>query len=101
MPRPLTAREIKEELDGLSGWSHRGHFITKTFQFEDFLEGMAFLRRVAREAERRQHHPDIRIRYARVTLSLQTHSEGGVTRRDIALARAIERVGGRASVLGR
>jgi 4a-hydroxytetrahydrobiopterin dehydratase len=92
MPRLLSAREVKEKLRGLEGWKHRGHFITKTFVFNEFMDGISFLNEVAKAAEKQEHHPDIKIRYTSVTLSIQTHSEGGVTSWDIGLARAIDRI---------
>lgn len=92
MPRLLTAREIKTKLRGLDGWKHRGHFITKTFVFDEFMDGISFLNEVAKAAERQEHHPDIKVRYTSVTLSIQTHSEGGVTNWDVGLARAIDRI---------
>ncbi|HYB45362.1 MAG TPA: 4a-hydroxytetrahydrobiopterin dehydratase [Nitrososphaerales archaeon] len=92
MPRPLTAREVDGELRRLKGWKRRGRFITKTFVFDEFMEGISFLNQVAKVAEKQEHHPDIKIRYTSVTLSIQTHSEGGVTNWDLGLARAIDRV---------
>jgi len=92
MPRLLAAREIREKLERLDGWRRRGRFLTKTFQFDEFMDGIAFLNEVAKVAERQEHHPDIKVRYTTITLSVQTHSEGGVTNWDIGLARAIDRI---------
>ena len=92
MPRLLTAREVDGKLRRLKGWKRRGRFITKTFVFDEFMEGISFLNQVAKVAEKQEHHPDIKIRYTSVTLSIQTHSEGGVTNWDLGLARAIDRV---------
>jgi 4a-hydroxytetrahydrobiopterin dehydratase len=92
MPRLLTTREISEKLRELEGWNHRGRFITKTFVFDEFMDGISFLNKVAKVAERQEHHPDIKIRYTTITLSVQTHSEGGVTNWDIGLAKAIDRI---------
>ena len=92
MPKLLSAREIDKELGGLDGWKRRGRFITKTFVFNKFMDGISFLNEVAKTAERHEHHPDIKIRYTSVTLSIQTHSEGGVTSWDIGLAKAIDRI---------
>jgi 4a-hydroxytetrahydrobiopterin dehydratase len=66
--------------------------ITKTFEFEKFMDGIAFVNRVAKVAEEQEHHPDINIRYTTVRLSIQTHSEGGVTEWDVELATAIEKM---------
>lgn len=90
MPRLLTATEIDERLRILAGWRRSGHFITKTFVFDEFVDGVSFVNEVAKIAERHEHHPDIRIRYTSVRLSIQTHSEGGVTSWDIELAKAID-----------
>ena len=90
MPRLLTSREISDRLKTFDGWKHEGRFITKTFEFGDFMGGISFLNRVAKVAERQEHHPDINVRYTKVKLSIQTHSEGGVTNWDISLAKAIE-----------
>ena len=90
MPRLLDGYRNSARLKGLAGWQHEGGFITKTFEFPTFMEGIAFVEKVAAVAEREEHHPDIHVRYTTVTLSLQTHSEGGVTAWDFELAEAIE-----------
>lgn len=92
MPRLLTAGEINRRLRGVYGWKHRGRFITKTFVFDEFMDGISFLNEVAKVAQKHEHHPDIKIKYTSVTLSIQTHSEGGLTSWDIGLARAIDRI---------
>ncbi len=90
MPRLLRDAEIEKGLKSLRGWKHKDGFITKAFDFGEFMDGIEFVNRVAAVAEREEHHPDIHIRYTTVTLSIQTHSEGGVTRWDLDLAEAIE-----------
>lgn len=95
MPRLLSGEQIKEALQKLNGWSAEGKFIVKAFEFKEFTEGIRFVNLVADVAERLEHHPDISIRYTKVTLALQTHSAGGVTQWDIQLARAIDRLGER------
>ncbi len=92
MPRLLKAPEVDRALKGLEGWKREWKFITRTLEFDTFMEGVAFVGRVAAVAEKQEHHPDIHIRYTRVTLALQTHSEGGVTSWDIGLAKAIQQV---------
>ena len=92
MPRLLTAREVDKSLRGLRGWKRSGKFIVKTFVFDEFMDGISFISKVAKVAERHEHHPDIKVRYTTITLSVQTHSEGGVTSWDIGLARAIDRI---------
>jgi len=90
VPKLLTDTEIKESLKELDGWKHEGKFITKTFEFDHFMDAIAFVNEVAEAAEREEHHPDINIRYTTVRLSLQTHSESGVTEWDVGLAKAID-----------
>lgn len=67
-------------------WSWADKKITRTFEFEDFNESMGFVTRLAMEAEKANHHPDIDIRWNEVTLTLSTHSEGGLTQKDLDLA---------------
>jgi 4a-hydroxytetrahydrobiopterin dehydratase len=91
MPRLLTSTEIKERLKRLKGWKREGNFVSKVFEFETFMDGIRFVNKVAKAAEKEEHHPDIAIRYTTVKLSVQTHSEGGVTEWDLDLAAAIEK----------
>lgn len=90
---PLSDIEIQRELGTLTGWSRRGNALTKQFTFPDFPAGIEWVRRVAEAAELRDHHPDIDIRYTKVTIVLSTHSAGGITHKDFELARAIESLG--------
>ena len=90
VPTLLSDAEIKTRLKELNGWKHEGKFITRTFEFGHFMDAIAFVNEVAEAAEREEHHPDITIRYTTVKLSIQTHSEGGVTEWDIGLAKAID-----------
>jgi 4a-hydroxytetrahydrobiopterin dehydratase len=88
----LSDSEISAQLKRLKGWKHEGEFITKVFEFDCFMDGIEFLNRVAAVAEKEEHHPDIHVRYTTITLSVQTHSEGGVTQWDLDLAKAVERM---------
>jgi 4a-hydroxytetrahydrobiopterin dehydratase len=81
---------IQRELGSLRGWSRRGDTLTKTYTWRTFPDGIAFVERIAQVAERSQHHPDIDIRYTKVTCTLSTHDAGGITEKDIQLAREIE-----------
>lgn len=90
MPRKLSDLEIQRALGGLTGWSRRGDALTKTFTFATFAEAIAFVDRIAKLADAKQHHPDIDIRYTKVTLVLSTHDAGGITEKDLELAGAIE-----------
>lgn len=87
--KPLDEGEIARRLASLPGWQRRGGEITRTFAFADFKGSMAFVSRVAELAESMDHHPDIDIRYSKVTLVLSTHDAGGLTARDFTLAEAI------------
>ena len=90
VPKVLSDTEIKTRLKELNGWKHEGKFITRTFEFDHFMDAIAFVNEVAEAAEREEHHPDINVRYTNVKLSIQTHSENGVTKWDIDLAKAID-----------
>ncbi len=71
-------------------WSLDGEVAARTFEFADFGEAMGFVTRVALAAERADHHPDIDVRWNRVTLATTTHSAGGFTDRDVALVAMID-----------
>src|SRR3979490_2278879 len=91
MTERLSDISIQRELGNLPGWSRRGEVITKTFQFRDFLTGIDFVAAVAKAAGGADHHPDIDIRYTKVTCALSTHSAGGITQKDLDMARKIDR----------
>ena len=88
--RTLDAVALGAALARLPGWRHAGRAIEKTYCFADFRGALRFVNRVGELAERQNHHPDITIHYAEVTLSLWSHDAGGVTARDVRLAEAIE-----------
>lgn len=90
----LSDVEIQRALGKLPGWARRGDAISRTYQFKTFLDGIAFVRRVAEAAERADHHPDIDIRYTKVTIALSTHTANGVTQMDLDLAGKIEAMAG-------
>jgi 4a-hydroxytetrahydrobiopterin dehydratase len=89
MPR-LDDTAVAEGLQHLPGWQRRGNQIVKTFVREDFAHAMTFVNEVAAAAEAAGHHPDIDIRWNRVTLALSSHDEGGLTDRDFQLAARIQ-----------
>ncbi len=96
MPR-LNAADLATALEQLPGWTAADNLLTKTFVFETFMDAIAFVNRVAEQAEIAWHHPDITIHFNRVQLALTTHDEGStVGTRDIELARMIEKVRDRA-----
>lgn len=92
----LTDAERKEALAALPGWTHQAErdAIAKSFRFADFGEAFAFMTRVALEAEKADHHPDWSNVWNRVDILLTTHSAGGLTARDIALAKRVEEIAG-------
>ena len=86
----LNSEQIKAALPAAKNWKKKGGSITRTFEFKDFNGAMAFVNKVARVAEKANHHPDIDIRWNKVTLALATHSEGGLTQKDFDLAKQID-----------
>jgi 4a-hydroxytetrahydrobiopterin dehydratase len=90
----LSDPEVRKALGELPRWKQNGAAIERTFEFPSFLPGIEFVNRVARAAEEAQHHPDITINYNKVTLSLTSHDSGGVTARDLNLAKKIDALGG-------
>ena len=90
MAELLSDIAIQRELGSLPGWARRGDVLTRQYLFRNFSESMAFVNRVADAAESANHHPDIDIRYAKVTLTLSTHDAGGITQKDLDLAKAID-----------
>jgi 4a-hydroxytetrahydrobiopterin dehydratase len=91
MPK-LSPMEAEQRLKTLSGWTLEDDAIHKQFTFKDFLDAIAFVNRLAPQAQRDDHHPDILINYKRVTLTYSTHSEGGLTEKDFAGAAMADRV---------
>lgn len=87
MTTTLSENEIKNRLGDLPEWTEASGSIQRTYQFDDFNASMSFVNKVADLAEAAQHHPDILIRYAKVTLTLSTHDAGGITEKDFALAK--------------
>jgi 4a-hydroxytetrahydrobiopterin dehydratase len=90
----LSDIEIQRGLGTLPGWARRGDALTKTFTLPSFPAAITLVQRVADAAERANHHPDIDIRYTKVTFTLSTHSAGGVSKKDLDLAREIEKLAG-------
>ena len=91
MPK-LTREDAEQRIKTLTGWTLHGDAITRQYTFKDFPDAIAFVNRLAPGAERADHHPDILINYKRVTLTYSTHSEGGLTEKDFAGARAADAV---------
>jgi 4a-hydroxytetrahydrobiopterin dehydratase len=91
--QPLSNAEVDAALAGLPGWRREERGLRKRFRRASFPEAVAFVNRVAELAEAAQHHPDIDIRWRNVILYLTTHEAGGVTQRDLDMARQIEGLG--------
>jgi 4a-hydroxytetrahydrobiopterin dehydratase len=88
----LTAKQVSLQLKTVPNWSKRAQTILRTFKFGGFLKSMDFVNRIARKAQKINHHPDINIRFNQVTLKLTTHDEGGITKKDFSLARQCDEV---------
>lgn len=82
----MSDSEIQSSLAAIPDWTVINGELQKTFQFDTFMRAIRFVNRVAEAAELANHHPDILIRYSRVTLTLSTHDAGGITSKDFALA---------------
>jgi 4a-hydroxytetrahydrobiopterin dehydratase len=92
MAELLEAAAIRDGLAGLRDWTGNTQAIVRTVELRSFADAVAAVNRVAAVAEELDHHPDIDIRWRTVTFSCATHSAGGVTDRDFALARRIDDV---------
>lgn len=86
----LTLGEINHAMSGLKEWSLESSSITKTFSFSNFKESLEFVNKIGELAEKHSHHPDMLISYDQVRLSLTTHSEKGLTKKDFELAKEID-----------
>lgn len=86
----LSNGELRAALAEVPDWSEVTGTIQRTYQFSDFVSAMAFVTMAAFASERSQHHPDIMIRYNKVTLTLSTHDAGAITEKDFALAKTLD-----------
>jgi 4a-hydroxytetrahydrobiopterin dehydratase len=85
---------VQSALRELPGWAREGDEIVKTFAFDTFPSAIAFVDRAAEAAEAANHHPDIDIRYRKVTCRLTSHDSGGLTKKDTSLARRLDELAG-------
>jgi 4a-hydroxytetrahydrobiopterin dehydratase len=90
----LTPDELKAALASLPGWTTDGRALARTFTLRTFPDAIAFATRLAFDAEAADHHPDLLISHRKVTVTWATHSEGGVTAKDLTGARATDVVAG-------
>jgi 4a-hydroxytetrahydrobiopterin dehydratase len=88
----LNASEIKSALVGVPEWEKKDATISRTYQFKDFPAAIRFVDAVAELAEAAWHHPDIDVRWNKVTLTLTTHDSGGLTKKDFVLAQKFDRL---------
>jgi 4a-hydroxytetrahydrobiopterin dehydratase len=89
----LTNDEITQALAGMPGWERQGDAIARQFSLDGgFMGSVGFVTRLAEVAEAADHHPDVAISWNRVTVTLSTHSAGGVTDKDVSLAREADRL---------
>ena len=86
----LSDDEIQERLAGAEGWERDGDALRKEFDRGDFKGSVDFVNRLTPAAEEMNHHPDLTISWNKVTVSLSTHSEGGITENDFELASRID-----------
>jgi len=84
----LSDEEIEEQLP--RNWNHEGEEIARTYEFDDYLDGVSFAATVGEIAEEEFHHPTIEIRYGEVEVRLTSHEEGGITDRDVHMAELFE-----------
>jgi 4a-hydroxytetrahydrobiopterin dehydratase len=89
----LSDGDVDDALRTLPGWARDGDSIVKQFELPTFPDAIAFVTRVGFFAERADHHPDLDIRWRKVRVQLSTHDSGGITEKDVSLAREIESVG--------
>jgi 4a-hydroxytetrahydrobiopterin dehydratase len=94
----LSESEVRQALAELPGWDVKDGMIRKTFSHASFPEAIVFVNAVAHLAELANHHPDIDIRYSNITISLVTHDQKGITRKDVALAGQVEAIRKKAGV---
>jgi 4a-hydroxytetrahydrobiopterin dehydratase len=88
----LTDEQVDAALPDLHGWERKEGTLRRSVKFPEFLAGIDAVRRIGEHAEAKDHHPDIDIRWRTVTFALVTHSEGGITENDVAMARDIDRL---------
>ena len=88
----LNTKQIGLHLTTVPDWTKRAQTICRTYKFEGFLRSIAFVHRIAKRAQRMNHHPDIDIRFDQVKLTLTTHDAGGLTEKDFTLARQCDEI---------
>lgn len=90
----LSKTDVEARLNDLPGWALSGEAIVRQFTFKTFPDAIAFVTRLAFDAEAADHHPDLAVSYRRVTVTWSTHSDGGVTEKDVAGAKQADTIAG-------
>jgi 4a-hydroxytetrahydrobiopterin dehydratase len=88
----LSDSEIDQRLAELEGWQRSGEAITRTFELEDFVGSVEFVKQIVEPAEEMNHHPDLEISWNKVGVSITNHAEGGLTPQDFELAQRISKL---------
>jgi 4a-hydroxytetrahydrobiopterin dehydratase len=99
-PQPLPDEQVTARLGALPSWKREGDVLVREVRFASYMDGIDFVNRVAREAERMDHHPDLSISWRKVAVRLTSHDAGGITARDFALAGRIDALLGEAAQEG-
>jgi 4a-hydroxytetrahydrobiopterin dehydratase len=94
MAELLEESKVVVELAAVPEWTREGVEIVRLFKFPSYMEGIDFVTRVAELAEEANHHPDMQVGWRKVTLRFSTHSKGGLTKLDFALARKVDAIAG-------
>jgi 4a-hydroxytetrahydrobiopterin dehydratase len=94
MSNPLPDHEVDSALKELPAWTREQNMIVRRFEFTDFSDAMVFVNKVAEAAEEANHHPNIYISWNKVRLELTSHDSGGITQRDLRMARRIDSIAG-------
>ena len=89
---PMSQAEIEQQIQTVPQWQQSGQTITRTFEFKNFVEAIAFVEQLVEPAEAAAHHPDLAISYNKVTVSLTSHDAGGLTAKDFELAQTISQI---------
>ena len=88
----LDGSTIQDRLEDLSGWRYEDDAIHKEYGFDDFVSAVDFVNELTEVAEEKGHHPDLEVSWGKVVVHFSTHSEGGVTEKDLEMAEAADRL---------
>ena len=90
MSELLSDKDIKSELEGLNGWSYDGVKISKEIRFKTYMGSIDMINLIAKEAERVNHHPEMKLGYCKIVVDFTSHDLGGVTKGCIQMAKYID-----------